>query len=151
MNLHKNSNYIFHEIQIKYWDSDFIVQTKYHWQYSRCWTLHNDCRWHYRQEQKQNPGFACHYLASFTIEENYLSIKGTNNRSAKEIFSFIKDTLADFKIFKDGLISQSYNGASIISGDYSGLQIFISNFCRYFKSFLDLFHTYIIFCKWFIL
>lgn len=96
-------------------------------------------------------GFACHYLASFTIEENYLSIKGTNNRSAKEIFSFIKDTLADFKIFKDGLISQSYNGASIISGDYSGLQIFISNFCRYFKSFLDLFHTYIIFCKWFIL
>ena len=57
MNLHKNSNYIFHEIQIKYWDSDFIAQTKYHWQYSRCWTLHNDCRWHYRQEQKQNPGF----------------------------------------------------------------------------------------------
>lgn len=96
-------------------------------------------------------GFACDYFASFTIEENYLSIKGTNNRSAKEIFSFIKDTLADFKIFKDGLISQSYNGASIISGDYSGLQIFISNFCRYFKSFLDLFHTYIIFCKWFIL
>ena len=85
------------------------------------------------------------------IEEHCLSIKGINNRSAKEIFSFMKDTLAECKISKYGLVSQSYDGAIVMPGDYKGLQKFISNFCRYFKNFLDSFNTYIISCKRFIL
>ena len=53
-----------------------------------------------------------------------------DDRSAKGIFNFIKETLAEFKISVDGLVSQSFDGASVMSGDYNGLQKLISDFCH---------------------
>lgn len=59
------------------------------------------------KNRKQFQGFVCRYLADNNIEEHCLSVKGINNCSAKETFGFIKDTLEEFKISKDDLLSQS--------------------------------------------
>ena len=51
------------------------------------------------------------------------------DRTATGIFQFIKSTSAEYDISVDGLVSQSYDGASVVSGDYNGLQRLISDFC----------------------
>ena len=75
-------------------------------------------------------GLVCRYLSpEGKIEEHFLNIKGIDDRSAQGVFNFVKETLADFKISVDGLVSQSFDGANVMSGDYGGLQKLISDFC----------------------
>ena len=81
------------------------------------------------KNRKEVQGLVCRYLGSNgDIEEHCVNIKGVDDRSAKGIFEFIKDTLKDLDIPIDGVVSQSYDGASVMSGEYNGLQALISQF-----------------------
>lgn len=72
------------------------------------------------------------YLDAVTqeIEERALNVDGTG-RSAKEIFEFVRKTLEDdCRIGFDGLVSQAYDGASVMSGDKGGLQALVNDYCN---------------------
>ena len=72
------------------------------------------------------------YLDAVTqeIEERALNVDGTG-RSAKEIFDFVRKTLEDdCGIGFDGLVSQAYDGASVMSGDKGGLQALVNDYCN---------------------
>ena len=58
------------------------------------------------------------------IEEKALNV-GNSGRSAKEIFEFVRTTLDNLGITFDGLISQAYDVASVMSGCRGGLQFFM--------------------------
>lgn len=82
------------------------------------------------KNRKEIQGLVCRYLLTDgKVEEHCLSMKGIEDRSAQGIFNFVKDTLGEFQISVDGLVSQSFDGASVMSGDYGGLQKLISDFC----------------------
>ena len=66
---------------------------------------------------------------SCEIEERALNV-GNSGRSAREILEFIKETLDDSKISFDGLVSQSFDGAIVISGESGGMQAIICEFCN---------------------
>lgn len=75
-------------------------------------------------------GLVYRYLsADGKVKENCLNVKGIHDRSAKGVFGFAKEPLDEFKISPDGLVSQSFDGARVMSGDYGGLQRPISDFC----------------------
>ena len=48
------------------------------------------------------------------IEEKALNV-GNSGRSAKEIFEFVRTTLDNLGITFDGLVSQAYDGAGVMS------------------------------------
>ena len=52
-------------------------------------------------------------------------MKGIDDRSAKGDFNFIKETFAEFETSFDDLVSQSFDGASVMSVDYNGLQMLL--------------------------
>ena len=102
------------------------------------------------KNRKEIQGLVCRYLSSEgKIEEHCLNVKGINDRSAKGIFNFIKETLAEFEISVDGLVSQSFDGASVMSGNYNGLQRLVSDFCDryilYVHCFLHKIHLVVTF------
>ena len=63
------------------------------------------------------------------------------DRIAKGIFRFIKSTLAEYDLSVDGQVFQSYDGASVMSGDYNGLQRLISDFCGRLMLYIQLLFT----------
>jgi hypothetical protein len=75
-------------------------------------------------------GVVIRFIDSLTceIEERALNV-GKSGRSAREIFDFVKETLDQSKISFDGLVSQSFDGASVMSGEKGGLQAIICEFC----------------------
>ena len=92
------------------------------------------------KNRKEIQGLVCRYMSSSgQIEEHCLDIQGIEDRSAKGIFEFIKNTLQDFDISIDGLVSQSFDGASVMSGEYNGLQRLISDFCECFVFYVHCF------------
>ena len=92
------------------------------------------------KNRKEIQGLVCRYMSSSgQIEEHCLDIQGIEDRSAKGIFEFIKNTLQDFDISIDGLVSQSFDGASVMSGEYNGLQRLISDFCERFVLYVHCF------------
>ncbi|XP_028410822.1 zinc finger protein 862-like [Dendronephthya gigantea] len=102
------------------------------------------------KNRKEIQGLVCRYLSSVgKVEEHCLNVKGIDDRSAKGIFNFIKETLAQFEISVDGLVSQSFDGASVMSGDYNGLQKLVSDFCDryilYVHCFLHKIHLVVTF------
>ena len=102
------------------------------------------------KNRKEIQGLVCRYLSSEgKIEEHCLNVKGIDDRSAKGIFNFIKETLAEFEISVDGLVSQSFDGASVMSGNYNGLQRLVSDFCDryilYVHCFLHKIHLVVTF------
>ena len=81
------------------------------------------------------------YLDAVTleIEERALNIDGTG-RSAKDIFEFVRKTLEDdCGIGFDGLVSQAYDGASVMSGDKGGLQALVNDYCNRIISYIHCF------------
>ncbi len=49
------------------------------------------------KNRKEIQGFVCHYLSyEGKVEEHCLNVKGIDDHSAKGIFNFIKETLAEF-------------------------------------------------------
>ena len=75
-------------------------------------------------------GIVVSFFSSDTgeIEERLLNI-GSSGRSANGIFQFVHETLDKAKISFDGMVSQAFDGASVMSGQYSGLQALICEFC----------------------
>ena len=73
------------------------------------------------------------------VEEHCLDIKGVDDRSAKGVFEFIKAAFSEFDLSFDGLVSQSYDGASVMSGEYNGLQRLISDNCERFVLYIHCF------------
>ena len=64
-----------------------------------------------------------------TMEERYIDLKGVGDRSAKGILSFVEGTLKKFQISLGGIVLQSYDGASVMSGVHSGLQARMNEIC----------------------
>ena len=53
------------------------------------------------------------------------------DRSANGLFALVKRALIDLEItMNDGLVSQCYDAASVMSGEHDSLQTLISNFCN---------------------
>lgn len=73
-------------------------------------------------------GLVCRYLSSTGIKEHCIDMQGVEDRSAKGVFAFIKNSLEKWELSFDGAVSQSYDGASVMSGQYNGLQALISQF-----------------------
>ena len=63
------------------------------------------------------------------IEEKALNV-GESGRSAKDIFALVRETMEDCGISFDGLVSQAFDRASVMSGERGGLQALISQFCQ---------------------
>ena len=93
------------------------------------------------KNRKEVQGLVCRYWipGENIIKEHCLNIEGVDDRSAKGIFAFIKNTLEEFDISMDGLVSQSYDGASVMSGDRNGLKILISEECKRFILYVHCF------------
>ena len=64
-----------------------------------------------------------------SLVEKALAI-GSSGRSAQEIFEFVKNSFEKYGLTFDGLVSQAYDGASVMSGIRGGLQAILSNFCQ---------------------
>ena len=64
-----------------------------------------------------------------TMKEHCIDLKGIGDRSAKGIVSFVEGTLKNFQFSFGGIVSQSYDGASVISGLHSGLQARMNKTC----------------------
>ena len=83
------------------------------------------------KNRKEIQGLICRYFSpNGEIEEHCVNIEVVDDRSAKGVFNFIKDTLKDLDVPLDGIVSQSYDGASVMSGEYNGLQAYISEHCQ---------------------
>ena len=81
------------------------------------------------------------------VEEHCLDIKGVDDRSAKGVFEFIEAAFSEFDLSFDGLVSQSYDGASVMSGEYNGLQRLISDHCERFVLYVHCFlHSTLLLC-----
>ena len=93
------------------------------------------------KNRKEIQGLVFRYLSksSGKVEEHCLNIKGVDDRSANGVFDFIKKTFTEFELSFDGLVSQSYDGASVMSGAYNGLQRLISDFCGRFVLYVHCF------------
>ena len=65
-----------------------------------------------------------------TMKEHCIDLKGIENRSAKGILSFIESTLKKLQNSMGGIVSQSYDGASDMSGVHSELQACMNEICR---------------------
>ena len=77
------------------------------------------------KNRKEIQGLICRYLSpNGEIEEHCVNIKVVDDRSAKDVFNFIKNTL---DIPLDGIVSQSYDGASVM---YNDLQAYMSEHCQ---------------------
>lgn len=81
------------------------------------------------KNRKEIQGLVFRYKVNGVMEEHCLNIKNVEDRSAKGIFQFIKESLEKYRISKDGIVSQSFDGASVMSGGLGGLQKLISDFC----------------------
>lgn len=64
------------------------------------------------------------------VMENCISMEGINDRSAAGILGFIESTLKECQVSLGGMVSQSYDGASVMSGEHSGLQARINYLCE---------------------
>ena len=92
------------------------------------------------KNRKEVQGLVCRYWSpGGNVKEHCLNIEGVDERSAKGIFGFIKKTLDKFGIGMDGLVSQSYDGASVMSGDRNGLKILISEECQRYVLYIHCF------------
>ena len=64
-----------------------------------------------------------------TMKEHCIDLKGIEDRSAKGILTFVESTLKKFQISLGGIVSQLYDGASVMSGVYSGQQARMNEIC----------------------
>ena len=92
------------------------------------------------KNRKEVQGLVCRYWSpGGNVKEHCLNIEGVDDRSAKGIFGFIKKTLDKFGIGMDGLVSHSYDGASVMSGDRNGLKILINEECQRYVLYIHCF------------
>ena len=63
------------------------------------------------------------------IEEHAIDVVKVNHRSAKWLLELLQETLSKNDIDCGGIVSQCYNGASLISGVKGGLQKLLSDEC----------------------
>ena len=82
------------------------------------------------KSREEVQGLVLQYLDLVTeqIEEDALNVDGSG-RLATDIFDFVKNTLDECRIGFDGLVSQAYDGASVMSGDKGGLQALVNRHC----------------------
>ena len=74
------------------------------------------------------------------IIEHCLNIKGIMDRSSQGVLNFITSTLKHLHLPTDGIVSQSYDGASAMSGAHQGLQALLSKFCNRYILYVHCFH-----------
>ena len=74
-------------------------------------------------------GLILRYLRDGKMSENCLSMKGIDDRSAAGVMEFVEGTLRKYGISTEGITSQSYDGASVMPGEYSGLQARVNELC----------------------
>ena len=73
----------------------------------------------------------CRFLSTAgDIREHCLNIEGITDRSSQGVLNFITSTLKNLHVPTDGIVSQSYDGTSVMSGAHQGLQALLSKFCN---------------------
>ena len=64
------------------------------------------------------------------IVEHVFDVKLAEDRTAKGLMSLAKTTLEDeHEISMDGLVSNTFDGASVMSGEKGGLQMLVQEHC----------------------
>ena len=64
------------------------------------------------------------------IEEHAIDVKEAQDRSAAGLMDILTECLKDLGISLDGIVSQCYDGASVMSGHRGGLQKLLSVKCE---------------------
>ena len=70
------------------------------------------------------------YISSSGVEEHALTFFHASDRSARGIFNAVKRVLDQHGISFDGLVSNTFDGASVMSGFKGGVQAHIQNYCE---------------------
>ena len=71
----------------------------------------------------------CYSQKEESIVEKALAIV-PSGRSTNEIFEFVKNSIEKYRLTFDGLVSQAYDGVSVMSGIRGGLQAILSTYCQ---------------------
>ena len=67
---------------------------------------------------------------SLEVSEHVIGVKdATDDKSAHGLLDLLKSTLDDAGISLDGVVSQTYDGASVMSGHVGGVQTLFSHLC----------------------
>ena len=74
-------------------------------------------------------GLVVRYIHKSVICENVLNIATVQDRSAKELLSFFAATFEKYKVDKGGAVSQAYDGAPVMAGEFNGIKAQFSAYC----------------------
>lgn len=72
--------------------------------------------------KKEQISFVVRYMLNSAIREEFLHFVPADGLDAASLLKTIKETLANMGIPIDGCIAQCYDGASVMSGKYTGVQ-----------------------------
>ena len=64
------------------------------------------------------------------VVEHVVHMENLPDRSAQGVFALVKCSLDELEISLNGLVSQCYDGISVMYGERAGLQKLISDFCK---------------------
>lgn len=68
------------------------------------------------------------YVDELQIRERFISFQDvSNSRTAKGLYTNLKETLSSIGVFNVPIIAQSYDGASVMSGIYGGVQALLKD------------------------
>ena len=67
-------------------------------------------------------GLVMRYIDNFTICESVLNVGTVQDRSAKGLLEFVEATFEKYGVDKGGAVSQAYDGASVMPGEFNGLK-----------------------------
>ena len=68
-------------------------------------------------------------VVNFTICESVLKVGTVQHRSAKGLLGFVEVMFEKYGVDKGGAVSQAYDGASVMSGEFIGLKKLFCVFC----------------------
>ena len=72
--------------------------------------------------KKEQLSIVVHYVESVTVKERFLTFFPANNLNAESLSQYILDTLKQYGLDPQMIVSQGYDGASVMSGHCSDMQ-----------------------------
>ena len=72
--------------------------------------------------KKEQLSIIVRYVESVTVKERFLTFFSANNLNAESLSQYILDTLKQYGLDPQMIVSQGYDGASVMSGHCSGVQ-----------------------------
>ena len=85
----------------------------------------------------------CRYIVEgdedIEVVEHLVHMEESEDRCANALLELVSRSLKQVNVSLDGLVSQCYDGASVMSGEDGGLQALLSDFCKRFIVYIHCF------------